>query len=217
MRLQVLGLSVFGRSEARCRMRVGRIRSCTVRMLAGGRLVAQGSRRARGARSRSLLVTLRLSERGRVLLAKRLGGVHTRVRARGATSGGARTASARTRAILRVERFTTPPGSFVPDQAALTLRGERFLRRLRGKLIAVASLRCEGHSADVQGTVDTTSPLSRARAAAICQALRQLGVRAQPRLAGHGDSEPIASNANESGRAENRRVEVTVTHRPRRL
>jgi outer membrane protein OmpA-like peptidoglycan-associated protein len=217
LRLQVLRLSVFGRSEARCRMRVGRIHSCRVRLLAGGRVVAQGSRRARGARSRSLLVTLRLTGRGRTLLAKRLGGIRTRVRASAATSGGARRASARTMALLRVERFTTPPGSFEPDQAALTARGERFLRSLRERLIAVASLRCEGHSADVHGTLDTTSPLSLARAAATCQALRRLGVRAQPRLAGHGDSDPIASNANESGRAENRRVEVTVTHRPRRL
>jgi outer membrane protein OmpA-like peptidoglycan-associated protein len=69
----------------------------------------------------------------------------------------------------------------------------------------------------VHGTLDTTSPLSLAHAAAICQALRQLGVRPRPRLAGHGDSELIASIANESGRAENRRVDVTVTHRPRRL
>jgi flagellar motor protein MotB len=50
-----------------------------------------------------------------------------------------------------------------------------------------------------------------------CEALKELGAGARPRLAGHGDSQPIASNASASGRAENRRVEVTVTHRPRRL
>jgi outer membrane protein OmpA-like peptidoglycan-associated protein len=105
----------------------------------------------------------------------------------------------------------------VPDEAIFTARGTRFLRSLRGKLVAVAALRCEGHSADAQGTVVTASPLSLARAAAMCDALRELGVTARPRLAGHGDSEPIASNATESGQAENRRVEVTVTHRSRRL
>jgi hypothetical protein len=219
MRLQALSLSVFGRlgSEARCRMRTGRIRSCTVRLLAGRRVVAQGSARSPGAARRSLLVTLRLTGVGRALLADRLGGVRTRMRASGATSGGTRRAIAQTRAILRVERFTTPAGSWVPDQAVFTARGGRFLRSLRGKLIAVAGLRCEGHDADARGTTVTASPLSLARAAAMCDALSELGVSARPRLAGHGDSEPIASNASDSGRAENRRVEVTVTHRVRGL
>jgi Tol biopolymer transport system component len=217
MRVQALDLTVFGRSgsESRCLMRTGRIRSCNVRLLAGRRLVAHGSTSSRAAR-RDLLVTLRLTRFGQALLAHRLGGVHARVQARGATSGGARRASARTRAILRVEHFTTPAGSWLPDEAALTERGTSFVRSLRGKLTAVAGLRCEGHSADVRADAGAAS-LSLDRAAAMCDALRQLGVGARPRLAGHGDSEPIASNASESGRAENRRVEVTVTHRPRRL
>jgi hypothetical protein len=219
MRLQALSLSVFGRagSEARCRMGTGRIRSCTVRLLAGERVLAQGRARSRRAGSRGLTVTLRLTVSGRTLLARRLGGVRTRMRAVGATSGGAHSAAARTRAVLRVEHFTTPAGSWVPGEASLSARGRSFLRRLRGKLIAVAGLRCDGHDASVRPASVTSSPLSRARAAVLCTALGGLGVRARPRLAGHGDSEPIAANASESGQAENRRVEVTVTHRPRRL
>jgi hypothetical protein len=219
LRLQALGLSVFGRagSQARCRMRTGRIRSCTVRLLAGRRVLAQGSTRSRRAARRSLTVTLRLTAVGQTLLARRLGGVRTRMRAHGATSGGPRRASAPTRAILQVEDFTTPAGSWLPGEAGLSARGRSFLRSLRGKLIAVASLRCDGYSADADGIPVSTGPISLARAAAMCRALRQLGVRAQPRLTGHGDTAPIASNASESGRAENRRVEVTVTHRLRRL
>ena len=110
----------------------------------------------------------------------------------------------------------TAAGSWVPDQAKLTARGRSFVRGLRGKLIAVASLRCDGHDADLRGTSVTTSRLSLARAATMCDALRTLGVRPRPRLAGHGSSDPIASNATRSGRAKNRRVEVTITHRPRR-
>jgi flagellar motor protein MotB len=91
------------------------------------------------------------------------------------------------------------------------------LRSLRGKLIAVAGLRCDGHDANVRPDTSTASQLSLARAATFCAALEELGARARPALAGHGDAEPIASNASASGRAENRRVEVTVTHRPRRL
>ena len=218
MRLQVPSLSVFGRSgtATRCRIRGGPIRSCAVRLLAGRRVLARGSARTRAANRRSLIVTLRLTKGGRALLTRQLGGVRTRVRARAETSAGARRASARTRAILRVERFTTPAGSWAAGAAALTRRGERFLRSLRGKLIAVASLRCEGHSANLRGTKVTASAVSLARAAAMCDALRELGVRARPRLADRGESQPTASNATKSGRAKNRRVEVTVTHRLRR-
>jgi hypothetical protein len=127
---------------------------------------------------------------------------------------GQRRASARTRAIDRVEHFTTPAGSWLPDEAALSERGQSFVRGLRGKLIAVSGIRCDGHSADVSPSL-TAVQISLARAAAMCDALRELGVRARMRLAGHGESEPIASNASESGRAENRRVEVTITHRSR--
>jgi predicted extracellular nuclease len=218
MRLEAPRLSVFGRSgsRARCRVRSGRIRSCTIRLLVGRRTLARGSAKGKQGGSRGLAVALRLTPFGHALLERRLGGVRARMRARGATPGRARTAAARTRAILRVEHFTTPAGSWLPDQAKLTARGRSFVRGLRGKLIAVASLRCDGHDADLRGTSVTTSRLSLARAATMCVALRTLGVRPRPRLAGHGSSDPIASNATRSGRAKNRRVEVTITHRPRR-
>jgi hypothetical protein len=218
LRLQTPRLSVFGRTggRARCRMRTGRARSCAVRVLSGRRLIATGSRRS-GASRRSLVVRLRLTTAGKTLLGRRLGGVRTRLLARAATSGGVRRARARARVILRVEHFTTPAGSWLPDQAALTARGRSFVRRLRGKLVAVASLRCDGYEADVRPRSASTSRRSLARAAAMCAALRKLGVDARPRLVGHGDADPIASNATESGRAKNRRVEVTVTHRRRPL
>ena len=215
MRVQAPSLSVFGRSgsRARCRMRTGRIGSCTVRLRAGGRVLARGAATSPRTDRRQLMVTLRLTAPGRALLARRLGGVRTRVRARGATSGGARRATARTRAILRNERFTTPAGSWTPNQATLTASGRKFVRGLRGKLIAVATVRCDGHDANVRATSTTTSRLSLARAAAMCDALRRLAARATPRLVGHGNAQPIASNATASGRAKNRRVEVTITHR----
>jgi Calx-beta domain len=218
MRLRTPRLSVFGRSGSRadCRMRTGRIRSCSIRLLVGRRILARGGATSQAPGRHTLSVTVKLTRFGRTLLAHRLGGVRSRIRARGATSGGARTARAYTRAVLRVERFTTPAGSWVPGRAGLTARGQHFVHGLRGKLIAVASLRCDGHDANLHGTAVTSAPLSRARAAVMCRALRQLGVRARPRLVGHGESEPISSNTTASGRAKNRRVEVTITHRPRR-
>jgi hypothetical protein len=126
-------------------------------------------------------VTVRLTQFGRTLLARRLGGVQARMRARAATSGGARTATARTRAILRVERFTTPAGSWAPGRAGLTERGRRFVRSLRGKLIAVASLRCDGHDANLRGSAVVSSRLSVERARVMCDALGRLGVRGRAR------------------------------------
>jgi sugar lactone lactonase YvrE len=217
MQLRAPSLSVFGRAggRARCRMRTGRIRSCTVRLLAGRRVLARGLAARSGAGSRALTVRLELTGFGRALLARRLGGVRTRIQARGATSGGVRRAAARTRALLKRERFSTPAGAWLPGRAGLTARGRGFVRGLRGKLIAVAGLRCDGHDANVRGATVTSSRLSLARAALFCDALATLGVRARPRLAGHGDSQPIASNATASGRARNSRVEVTLTHRSR--
>ena len=122
---------------------------------------------------------------GKALLGRRLGGVRTRLLARAATSGGVRRARARARVILRVEHFTTPAGSWLPDQATLTARGRRFVRRLRGKLVAVAGLRCDAYEANVRPSSATTSRPSLARAAAMCAALRELRVVARPRLVGH--------------------------------
>jgi outer membrane protein OmpA-like peptidoglycan-associated protein len=124
----------------------------------------------------------------------------------------------RTRALMEAERFTTPAGSFLPNKAALTPRGERFLRSVRGKLIAVASLRCDGYGASLRARPLLVGPLSLARAKLICAALRRLAPGAAPIAAvGRGASHPVASNHSESGRAANRRVVVTVMHRPTRV
>lgn len=216
LELRAPGLSVFGHagSKARCRMHEGRIRSCRIRVLHGRRLLAVG--RASSAERRVLTVRLRLGTYGRRLLARRLSGVSVRLRARAATSGGTRWASARTRALLGVERFRTPPGSFAPNHASLTERGSRFLRGLRGKLIAVRTLRCDGYTAIARPHSLVAGPLSLQRAQLLCVALRRLAAGSpRVRAVGHGASLPLASNATESGRAVNRRVEVTVVHRAR--
>jgi hypothetical protein len=125
MRLRVPGISVFGvaGSPARCGMRTGSIRSCTVRLLAGGRVLARGRSTSVAEGSRRLTVALEPTRFGRTLLSRRLGGVRARVRARAATSGGARRAAGRTRAVLRVERLTTPAGAWAVDRPAQATLG----------------------------------------------------------------------------------------------
>jgi Bacterial Ig-like domain (group 3) len=213
LQVRVPGVSVFGHAGklTRCRMSEGRLRSCTVRLVHSGRLLAVG--RARSAETRALTVRLRLSAYGRRILARRLGGISVRVRAVASTSGGVQRASERTRAVLRVERLRTPPGSFVANRPLLTPRGKRFLRSVRGRLVAVKRLRCDGYAAMVRPHSRFARSLSRRRGRLICKALRRLALGAPGvRVTGHGAARPIASNATERGRAMNRRVEVTIVH-----
>ncbi len=66
----------------------------------------------------------------------------------------------------------------------------------------------------IGGTLQKKFPsnkeLSTARAYSAARALRDGGVRNNLSAAGHGDSNPVASNNTEAGRAMNRRVEVIV-------
>jgi hypothetical protein len=212
LRLGVARHSVFGpRAAVGCRMADGPIRSCRVRLLAGGRVVARGTRSARAGRSR-LRVALALTAYGRWLLEQRLGGLPATVTATGTVHAGSARAKAPTRALLAVERFTTPAGAWLPNQAQLSSRGKRFVRGLRGELIAVAALRCDGHAARVRPHALHAQALSRARAVLICSALNRLAPDVPTTIAGHGDNQPLAPNSSPAGRAHNRRVEVTLQH-----
>lgn len=204
-RLRAGRVSLFGRSGARTRCVVenGTVGACTARLVAGGRRIATG--RTTGANRRAHDVPLRLTRYGKALLGRRLGGVRATLELR----SGTLRATARTRAMLKVERVTTPPGSWTAGETGLSPRGERFVRSLRSRLVRVAAIRCDGHAADRAPGL-TSVLISRARAATLCAAL---DVTAPQTVVGHGDTEPIASNASESGRATNRRVEVTITHR----
>lgn len=67
-----------------------------------------------------------------------------------------------------------------------------------------------GHT-DSQGTDAYNQDLSRRRAASVASYLESRGVSgARVEVAGRGETEPIASNDTELGRAQNRRVEVAI-------
>ncbi|MGH7357317.1 MAG: OmpA family protein, partial [Candidatus Rokuibacteriota bacterium] len=217
LRLSARELLVFRslRSGVTCRLAGGPLRSCAVGVRTlGGRLLANGTARVGGGGRDSLRVRLRLTRFGHSLLDRRLGGVPVNVRALGISTGGERRRDAeRVRAIIDPERFRTPPGAWVPDKAILTQAGERFLRSLRGRLIAVRRVVCEGHTALVTSAQSRFAiALSTARARLVCARLRGLGVTAPARIVFKGGTQPIASNATEAGRRANRRVEVVLRH-----
>ncbi|MGH3039258.1 MAG: DUF7507 domain-containing protein, partial [Gaiellaceae bacterium] len=217
LRLNARDLLVFrrNRSGVSCRLLGDPLRSCAVVVRTrGGRVLARGTKRAGGVGANPLHVRLRLTSFGRSRLDDRLGGVAARVQANGVSTGGDRRKDAeRVHAIIDPETFRTPPGAWVPDEATLTPRGRRFLRGVRDDLIAVRRVICEGHTALITSARSRAAvALSMARARVVCARLRSFGVRAPQRIVFKGGSEPIASNATEAGRRQNRRVEVILRH-----
>ena len=71
-------------------------------------------------------------------------------------------------------------------------------------------VRIDGHT-DSQGADAYNQTLSNQRAEAVRTALAGMGVTADRiQAVGHGEAQPVASNANQAGRQQNRRVEVTL-------
>ncbi len=77
----------------------------------------------------------------------------------------------------------------------------------------LVKIRVEGHTDNVGKSSDNLS-LSRRRATSVRTYLITRGIDANRLLAeGYGDSNPIASNTDEPGRAKNRRVAFTILDR----
>lgn len=71
--------------------------------------------------------------------------------------------------------------------------------------VGVPVLRVEGHS-DGVGDVAYNQKLSLRRAQSVARVLEGVGLQDRLRTVGWGNSRPIADNATEAGRAQNRRV-----------
>lgn len=89
---------------------------------------------------------------------------------------------------------------------------DQFATGLRNN--ANADVRIVGHT-DNTGTDAINNPLSVERAASTRDYLISRGVRGTAiNIDGRGSREPVASNATDSGRAQNRRIEIYVGERP---
>ena len=104
---------------------------------------------------------------------------------------------------------------FATDSDVLRPGAIERLRPLAAYLRANPGVRVgiDGHT-DSRGTDAHNQDLSERRAASVREALDEMGVtRARFRVAGHGESSPVASNATAAGMRLNRRVEVTLLGR----
>ncbi|WXL24221.1 OmpA family protein [Ectopseudomonas mendocina] len=78
-------------------------------------------------------------------------------------------------------------------------------------------VRIEGYT-DNTGTAEENLQLSNARAQAVADVMVELGIDPKRiEVKGYGDSFPVAVNASEKGRAQNRRVEVVISDENGRL
>lgn len=103
--------------------------------------------------------------------------------------------------------------NFAFDSAALTPKAKSILNKL-----VAESKGTKFASVTVQGFTDSTGPeaynvdLSERRAQSVLDYLKGHGLNSDSfATKGYGKSRPVASNATNEGRAENRRVEVTLT------
>ena len=129
------------------------------------------------------------------------------------------------RSAMRAYNFRqTPQGArmtmqedvlFATDSDVLRPMAIERLRPLAGYLRANPGVRVaiDGHT-DSRGTDAHNQDLSERRAQSVREALDEMGVtRARFRVAGHGESNPTATNATPEGMRLNRRVEVTLLGR----
>ncbi len=109
---------------------------------------------------------------------------------------------------------------FPSGEAALSERGQEVLSRIGKALGSVEDkqIQVSGHTDDsppserLEKTFPTNWELSAARAVNVVRFLAEKGVPSKRMVAaGHGEFQPIASNATEKGRARNRRIEILLT------
>ncbi|MEQ8405764.1 MAG: OmpA family protein [Oceanicaulis sp.] len=112
------------------------------------------------------------------------------------------------------ELVLTMPGdvTFATDSAQVTPRFDPVLNDVADVLMAYPAtyVNVIGH-ADSTGAADYNQRLSERRASAVAADLINRGVlRDRLYVAGMGETQPVATNATDAGRAANRRVEITI-------
>lgn len=105
--------------------------------------------------------------------------------------------------------------TFDVGKATLTPEGIRQLTFLKDNLaITGLNIRVDGHTDNTGDEQRTNLPLSIARAEAVRAFLQQSAPSNFPssrfQVSGHGSMQPVASNSTSTGRAANRRVQITL-------
>ena len=115
-----------------------------------------------------------------------------------------------------IENLTQIQNQFVirfqPDKSGLSMHHHQYLDDISKQLINCSDLKIEisGHT-DSQGSAEYNRQLSLKRAQAVMDYLQQNSVdSSQLLVTGYGENKPVASNDDENGRKQNRRVEFDI-------
>jgi outer membrane protein OmpA-like peptidoglycan-associated protein len=199
-----------------CTLDHGSLRACTVTAYAtvGGQRIALGRGEAttRGRRHLGLLVRVRLDRTAQHLIAARIGGLALYLRATGLPSDHpALHTDARTTVYAQTLLVLPDVASFGLAQALIRDHAQTRLRWAAAQVTHARHVTCIGYTDD-RGTAQANLALGLRRAQAVCQALRELGVRASISARSMGEGRPRATDATTAGRALNRRVEIQVRY-----
>jgi outer membrane protein OmpA-like peptidoglycan-associated protein len=151
-----------------------------------------------------------LNAKGKAAMA-RPGGVKVRVNIKARTTTGGDPLYAHKYSKMRPATQVVVPsdGLFATDSSEISVAGKRYLQSIGGGLYGAKGLTCTGHT-DAQGAATYNARLGLARAKAVCGYLGRLGVKAGKSVRSAGEAHPRSTNMTASGRALNRRVELTV-------
>ena len=112
-----------------------------------------------------------------------------------------------------LQELTLRNVTFANNSAKLTAQAEGVLAPIAKVLKGrpdIKTVSVVGHT-DSSGSESYNQKLSEARAQAVADYLSNAGVSANVTAKGMGESSPVASNATAEGRAQNRRVELSVS------
>jgi outer membrane protein OmpA-like peptidoglycan-associated protein len=170
-------------------------------------LVGTGTYEKTGGASK-MNVQVELNATGKALLRTSPGGLKVAVKITGRPVSGA-PLKATGAARLVADRAALTVGGFAVNSAELTPAARRALRTFAAFGTAT-TVRCVGHTDASSDDASYLRTLGARRAKAVCAFLAQNGVKGARTLVSKGSNVPVATNTTKAGRAQNRRVQVTL-------
>ena len=198
-----------GQVPVGCTVGSGAIRSCTVEVYIGGKLVGTGTANYGKAGTTSGRVKVKLSAAVRSQLAGK--SVKASFVFRATPVGGGKALTSRKKVTLapRASWILPSDGLFESGRARLMPKVRRYLKTVAPGIRSARTIRVVGHT-DSLGTSADNHALGLRRAQQVVRELRRLGVRSNLVARSAGEARPRATNDTLQGRWSNRRVELRI-------